>query len=625
MVNIISGNHLPNNRKKRNKMSVNLKNQIAEDITLIQKNWIQLDRNLTKKEYAFNYWVLNRIYDIDEEIIPDLITEYNDKSIDCYVHYEDSKELFIIQNKYYNEETPVNRKEISDFVNTPLITLFENRYTKSKELQKIFNTAKDDSEYKISLHFYVTNNRRNYDADSTIKHFNNQTPIKIKPLIRANLYYLDDIGEMYYGQSFKEEISFKFTLSTKVRGNILKILPEEYDLPEMAKAYYMLTPVYQLYDMHKTAKEKSYPLFEENIREYLGKSVINKGIIQTLKNPKDRNNFFYYNNGITIICKKTDQPQGNSLTLFQPQIINGCQTVNSINEVLSDYTPDQIKTEFNQVFVMVKVLLFDNKKDQIKPTFYKDIVKYTNRQNAINEKAFGAKKEIFSKIQNELKERGFLLIVKPSDRNTFTENYSKDAELNQLLEKANDFSKSIGIEHKKLSDLFIPLDKLLQVYLSFIKDGYWAFTKKDAVLKPTGDIYKEYSVNIHKNLTNDNIIRLYLIYIKAEIDRSESDDKKTPIPYYLIGFLGRFIKNKDKQNQVLQDLFGAKNNLFNKLFLYLEKLTNRYKKEYIENTKTEYNIMIKKPIDDQILDKQIEVLNDLVLDKELKTFFESLY
>jgi len=528
--------------------------------------------------------------------------------------------LYLIQNKYYDENTTLDRKLVSDFLQTPLICLNQNRYTKSKELQRIFNEVKDDPEYKIFLHFYFSNDRRNFESDSAVKNFNRTPPIKIQALLNAQLYDIDNITEFYYHQSFKENPFFKFTLSTQNRGTTLRILPKDYNMPEMSTAYYMLTPVAQLYYLYKEALNKKYQLFEENIREYLGRSTINKGIIKTLENKSDRSNFFYYNNGVTLTCKKIDLPNKHSLTIHKPQIINGCQTVNSIHEVLSTFTDQQILEEFKQVYVMVKVVLFE----EIKPSFYRDIVKYTNKQNSINENAFGAKTELFSNIQKGLKERGFLLLVKPSDKNTFLKNYSSDFELIQLLKKANEYSNKIGIELKNISDIFISLEKLLQVYLAFIKDGFYAYTKKDAVLKEQSEIYKDYSLKINQHLTFDNIIRLHLVYLKAEKDRNESDDKRTPIPYYVIGFLGSFIKNKDKNNNVLESLFEDQNKIFPSLYSYLSKLTNQYKKHYISGNTIDYNTMIKKPIDEVLLNKQIETLNDLILDNDLKKFFALL-
>ncbi|HEZ7986770.1 MAG TPA: hypothetical protein RWO09_07540 [Ruminococcus sp.] len=88
------------------------KEQIQEDINIIKDQWGFVDSNLDNDAYAFNYWILSRIFGLDEEIIPEYITEYSDKGIDCYVHFEENKELYIIQNKYYQDDTAVTRSSV---------------------------------------------------------------------------------------------------------------------------------------------------------------------------------------------------------------------------------------------------------------------------------------------------------------------------------------------------------------------------------------------------------------------------------------------------------------------------------------------------------------------------------
>lgn len=117
----------------------NFREQIREDIQLIQKDYGYIDDNLQRDEFAFNYWVLSRLYGMDEEMIASNVTDINDKGIDCFVHYEDTKELYLIQNKYYDESTPVDRSDVADFLKTPLSILIEQKYKRSEELQKIYN------------------------------------------------------------------------------------------------------------------------------------------------------------------------------------------------------------------------------------------------------------------------------------------------------------------------------------------------------------------------------------------------------------------------------------------------------------------------------------------------------
>lgn len=602
---------------------IDFKQQIDEDIEIIQNEWTGIDLNVQKKEYAFNYWVLSRLYNIDEELIPNNVIEYNDKNIDCFAHYEDSKELFLIQNKYYDTNTNLNRKEVSDFLETPLSQLQNNNYKRSKELQDIFNYAIDDPEYKIWLHFYITNEKISNDIKLLIKDFNlKQTHNKAQ--IRCTLYDIKGIKELYFGESFKENINFKFTLDTINKGTVLRILPEQYKLTGMSEAYYIMTPIVALFELYRSAILKQYPIFEENIREFLGNNSINNGIINTLKTKSDRKNFFYYNNGITMICDKAENSTGSkfSLTLYQPQIVNGCQTVNTIREVLNDYPAEQLQSEFEGVYVMVKILVVK----ESNPKFYQDIVKYTNRQNSINEKAFGASNELFLNLQEYFKNRGFLLLVKPSDKNKFKTEYNNKTELLKLISKANEFINNKCVLFKNLSDILIPLDKFLQVTIALVQDGHSAYRKKSLVLKPTSETYRNVSTKIQDLLSVDNMIKLYLLFKIAEDDKAKSADKKTPIPYYLIGFLGGFLNKEDKNcyNKLFEHLFSLEINQFNTIYEYLKNLTNLYKKGYFKKYNIEYNSMIKKTIDKDLLTEQIDTLNTITTDNFIQSFLNKI-
>lgn len=602
---------------------INFKQQIDEDIELIQNEWTSIDLNVSKPEYAFNYWVLSKLYDIDEELIPNNVVEYNDKNIDCYAHYEDSKELFIIQNKFYDTNTNLNRKEVSDFLETPLSQLKNNNYKRSKELQDIFNNAIDDPEYKIWLHFYITNEKVSVDVQLLIKTFNlNQNNSKAQ--IRSTLYDINGIKDLYFGESFKENVNFKFTLDTINKGTVLRILPEEYKLTGMSEAYYIMTPVIALFELYRSSVLKQYPIFEENIREYLGKNSINNGIISTLKTKSDRKNFFYYNNGITMICDKAENNTGGkfSLTLYQPQIVNGCQTVNTIREVLNDYPDEQLNSEFEGVYVMVKVLVVK----ESNPTFYQDIVKFTNRQNSINDKAFGASNDLFLKLQEYFQSRGFLLLVKPSDKNKFKGQYKNKTELLKLIAKANSFCDNNHVQFKTLNEVTIPLDKFLQVIIALVQDGHSAYRKKSLVLKPTSETYRNVSTKVQDMFSVDNMIRLYLLFKLAELDRANSQDKKTPIPYYLIGFLGSFLDkdNKNCYNNLMENLFSKSSSEFNGIYEYFKNLTNLYKKGYFKKYGIEYNSMIKKAIDKDLLTEQIDTLDTITMNDSITDFIKDM-
>ena len=76
------------------------KTQIDEDIKEYALRYPS-EPNMQKPEWAFNYWVLDKFFNEDEELIVDKIIDYKDRGIDAYEWYEDTKELFLLQNKFY--------------------------------------------------------------------------------------------------------------------------------------------------------------------------------------------------------------------------------------------------------------------------------------------------------------------------------------------------------------------------------------------------------------------------------------------------------------------------------------------------------------------------------------------
>jgi hypothetical protein len=66
-------------------------------------------------------------------------------------------------------------------------------------------------------------------------------------------------------------------------------------------------------------------LFEANVRDYEGDTTVNKSIQHTLSNVDPQVDFWWLNNGVTIVSTRV-QPAGKLLKLDSPQIVNGLQT-----------------------------------------------------------------------------------------------------------------------------------------------------------------------------------------------------------------------------------------------------------------------------------------------------------
>jgi len=584
------------------------KEQIKEDIKSLQEEYSKNNPLLNSDDYAFNYWVLTKLYSIDEEIVEDYITEYSDDGCDCYCFFEESKELYIIQNKYYGENTQLQEQYVvKDFLYRPLNTLEQNTYKRSKELQLIFNKYKNDPDFKIHLNLYVTNNLISDKLRERFEKFIYSGP-ELNCYVDANIYGLDDMVNLYYEDRKRHIKNYSCDFKTINNGTVLNINSSAYKLPNLTDAKYILTPVKLIYEIVKDAKEKDYMLFEENIREYLGNKGVNARIAKTLEDDEDRDNFFYYNNGITVICdsvnEKTihDPNMNKAYTAENPQIVNGCQTVNTIYETLNRYSIEDISDKFKNTFVMVKLLVL-NKDEEKNKVLYQDIVKYNNSQNKVEEKNFAANKQIFINMQKELKKYGFLLLVKASDTNKFKveENFNS---YRPIVEK---YSDMFGLTFNKLEDIEIQLEKLLQILLAFKNDGYSAFTKKGQLLKLDSPTYLDI-IEFIKNgeLTIEDMVNLYLTYLKAEKEKKASEDQRTPIPYYLLGFLGRDLKGitGSEFRNSFRYIYKTKEN-FDAIYDFYKTLTKRYKINFKKQKDIEYNKMIKTQIDESILENTI--------------------
>lgn len=72
-------------------------------------------------------------------------------------------------------------------------------------------------------------------------------------------------------------------------------------------------------------------LFESNVRDYQGDVDVNKQIRDTLNIPTDNAEFWWLNNGVTILSPKIGG-HSKELTIDEPQIVNGLQTSMEVYE-----------------------------------------------------------------------------------------------------------------------------------------------------------------------------------------------------------------------------------------------------------------------------------------------------
>lgn len=136
-------------------------------------------------------------------------------------------------------------------------------------------------------------------------------------------------------------------------------------------------------------------IFDDNVRDYQGDTDVNQEMEATLSTSPV--NFVLFNNGITVVCDKLES-KNKELIIKNPQIVNGCQTCNSLYKVWGK------GNDLSQVQVIVKVI------EAIEPDVTQGIVKGTNRQNIVYEEAFETIRGYHKELEdffNSMRTEGF--------------------------------------------------------------------------------------------------------------------------------------------------------------------------------------------------------------------------
>lgn len=110
-------------------------------------------------------------------------------------------------------------------------------------------------------------------------------------------------------------------------------------------------------------------IFESNIRKFLPvKTKVNKELRKTLINEPEE--FFYYNNGVTIVVKELEELTDNEIKMVSPQIVNGAQTSTTIADIVRGDRNIQGNIQITIITENVK-------------TTRNNITRYRNSQNAV--------------------------------------------------------------------------------------------------------------------------------------------------------------------------------------------------------------------------------------------------
>jgi len=147
-------------------------------------------------------------------------------------------------------------------------------------------------------------------------------------------------------------------------------------------------------------------LLERNIRRYLGlhSNRVNTAIHETLCNADKSDKFYFYNNGITVVCDKFDynafQKSDYKVQIKNMQVINGGQTCKTIQETLNSTLPHGVS---ESAYVMIRIYqLAETQKE-----FVQDITYATNSQNPVDLRDLHSNDDIQKQLEIGIADLGY--------------------------------------------------------------------------------------------------------------------------------------------------------------------------------------------------------------------------
>jgi cold shock CspA family protein len=171
---------------------------------------------------------------------------------------------------------------------------------------------------------------------------------------------------------FCRELENKF----EVQMNIIDIFPLIVDNQTDVKKAYAFTcnALEFLKILKKEDGSLRRSLFNDNVRDYLGDNkTVNSEIENTITESPEM--FLLCNNGITIVCTDFEQIRDKLVKIENPQIVNGCQTSNSLFNQRNSLNTERVK-------LLVRLISTES------PGISNKIVRGTNKQNQVLEEAF---------------------------------------------------------------------------------------------------------------------------------------------------------------------------------------------------------------------------------------------
>lgn len=444
-------------------------------------NEFKVSNDLADDAQAFSYFALSKILKIDDAEIAASITDGgDDRGIDAvYIDSRpEARRIHLFQFKHVADFKKADNNFPSNEVDK-IATFLDDCFRQDEAMEQNCNpllwlkvqaiwSALEEAVYSVHVHLCSNASKLKEQHAERFRE-------GLKPYRHAQL-------------SEHDLLWFSNALSRDIREDRKMVLPiVENQLFGRTDGFAQgLIATVRANDLVDLIRDEEYPnevdstLFEENIRLYLGEdNEVNRKILTTALS-KNNLEFWYLNNGVTIVCEGLEyQPKSANpkAHLKNPQIVNGGQTSHALFEA-GRTDPSKIA----DVRILVRII------ETVDHALTNRVAEATNSQTPIRSRDIRSNDKIQIQLENALRPLGY------------------------FYERKND--QHIG----EATDRRIDAVKLGQVILAYV------LREPDRAKTASNKIFGEYYEWVFNEniLSAENVLAVWRIYKKVEEDRQKT-------------------------------------------------------------------------------------------------------
>jgi hypothetical protein len=325
---------------------------------------------------AFAHVAVREYFGLDDEDALEYcdVGGSHDKGIDAFWIDDEERRAIIVQSKWADKKTSFRADVVRE---AEAGYRWLNRVGQGNgpgaaprvvdAARALYRARQDDPDFPIQVYVIVagTFTKGAYEEQARVMEDLTRENVEINLVALDEL--LEEVEERLSLESRGDDVKPEVTFTLGADGFF------EHDSDPKA-----LVATLSGYELAEAAHRWGYQLFMRNLRFLLpgkARGSVNMGIKRTLGSPEGRQHFWYFNNGIAIVCDSYEIAKDRAtVAIHNMQIVNGAQTTVSLQNAL-----EQLRLE-PTASVLARIIAEPEDELQQNITFY------NNRQNAVKDR-----------------------------------------------------------------------------------------------------------------------------------------------------------------------------------------------------------------------------------------------